>query len=90
MAATDTAKDKVDVSDIPANRPESQEMANAIENATKALEEKAEVLSRIQSARVLCTLLIENGSGSRAQVEWVRTYLPRKKRKTGEDGDEDE
>lgn len=87
MAATDTTK--IDVSDIPANRPESQELATCIENASKALEQKAEILSSIQGARLLSTLLIQNGSGSRAQVEWVRTYLPRKKRRVNGEDDED-
>lgn len=87
MAATDTTK--IDVSDIPANRPESQELATCIVNATKALEQKFEILATIQSSRLLSTLLIENGSGSRAQVEWVRTYLPRKKRRVNGDEDED-
>lgn len=79
---------EVDVTDIPTSQPESMELANCIQNATTALEEKAEVLSRIQSARMLSTLLIQNGSGSREQVAWVRFYLPRKTRKAN--GVEDE
>ena len=71
----------IDVSDIPEDRPESVELRNCIEKAAQGLEEKAEVLARIQSARQLSTLLIENGSGSREQVAWVRQFLPRKKRK---------
>jgi hypothetical protein len=78
------------VDDIAADAPESVELQNTIENANTLLGEKAEVLGKIQSARVLSTLLIENGSGSREQAAWVRFYLPRKKRK-GEDGEtEDE
>jgi hypothetical protein len=80
---------EVDVSDIPDDRPESVELANCIDNANHALEEKAEVLSRIQSARMLSTLLIQNNSGSQEQVRWVRFHLPRKTRKTnGVDEDE--
>lgn len=85
-----TEAPQVDVSDIPADRPESQELTNCIEKASSALERKAEVLAEIQSARQLSTLLIENGSGSREQVEWVRTYLPRKKRKTNGESDDEE
>jgi hypothetical protein len=78
----------IDVSDIPEDRPDSVELRNCIENAAQGLEEKAEVLARIQSARQLSTLLIQNGSGSREQVAWVRQFLPRKKRKVnGEDVD---
>lgn len=75
---------------VPANSPESVELANCIEKANVALAEKAEVLARIQSSRELATLLTQNGSGSREQVEWVLTYLPRKKRKAGEAEDEAE
>jgi hypothetical protein len=75
------------VDDIPTDAPESVELGNTIENASGLLEQKAEVLAKIQSARVLSTLLIENGSGSREQAAWVRFYLPRKKRK-GEDVDD--
>lgn len=73
---------EVDVSDIATDAPESVELANCIDNAGRALDEKSEVLSRIQSARMLSTLLIQNGSGSREQVAWVRFYLPRKTRKS--------
>lgn len=78
------------VNDIPNDQVESAELANCIQNANSALAEKAEVLSRIQSARMLSTLLVENGSGSRDQVAWVRFYLPRKTRKTNGVTDEEE
>jgi len=90
---TQTAKEQAELeliaqvqSEIPADRPESVELQNAIERANVALGEKADILARIQSARELATLLIENGSGSQDQVVWVRTFLPRKTRKS--DGSE--
>lgn len=92
---TQTAKDQALAeltaqvnAEIPADNPESVELQNAIERANVALDEKASILARIQSARELATLLIENGSGSQAQVLWVRQYLPRKTR--NKDGAEDE
>lgn len=78
------------VDDIAQDAPESVELGNTIDNAATLLEQKAEVLAKIQSARVLSTLLIENGSGSRDQAAWVRFYLPRKKRSGAADEDEAE
>lgn len=76
------------VDDIPADRPDDVSLENTINNAVALLDQKAEVLAKVQSARVLSTLLIENGSGSREQAAWVRFYLPRKKRKGEDEGDE--
>jgi hypothetical protein len=73
---------------VPADRPEDATLAQAILIANKELEEKAEVLGRLQSSRMLTTLLVEKGVGSREQVLWVKQYLPRKKRKSN--GAEDE
>lgn len=71
----------VDVSDIPEDNPESVELANCIARANTLLEQKAVVLAGIQECRELGTLLTRTGSGSREQVAWIRTYLPRKSRK---------
>lgn len=80
------------VDDIPANRPSDTTFENAIEKAAEALDEKAQVLAKIQDARQLATLLINMGSGDREQVAWARFYLPRKKRRTqnGEEVDVDD
>jgi hypothetical protein len=77
----DTEPEPVDVSDIPEDNPGSEELATLIERAAQLLDDKAEILAQLQSARQLASLLVENGSGSREQVAWVRTRLPRKKRR---------
>jgi hypothetical protein len=79
---------QVDVTDVPADRPESAELATTIQRANTLIEQKQEVLASLQQARELATLLIANGSGSREQVAWVRQYLPRKQRKTNGNGAE--
>lgn len=79
----DTPAEKIDVSDIPANRPADPTLAKAIETAKERLERKASVLAEVQNSRNLTTLLLGDNLGSRDQVLWVRTYLPRKQRKNG-------
>lgn len=80
----DTPKvEEIDVSDIPANRPADPTLAKAIETAKERLERKASVLAEVQNSRNLTTLLLGDNLGSREQVLWVRTYLPRKQRKNG-------
>lgn len=71
-------------SSVPANRPEDPTLAKAIETARERLERKAAILAEVQNSRQLTTLLVNDNLGSRDQVVWVRTYLPRKERKNGE------
>ncbi len=77
----------VDVSDVPSNRPESTDLGNAIARANELIEQKAAVLADLQAVRQYCTLAITAGNGSRDQVQWVRFYLPRKKRKEKNDAE---
>jgi hypothetical protein len=78
----------VDVSDIPEDRPEDPTLTVAINAANERLERKAALLREIQDSRQLCDLLVKSDVGSREQVLWVRTYMPRKLRKTtGTDGE---
>lgn len=74
----------VDVSDIPEDRPEDATLVVAISAANERLERKAAILREIQDSRQLCDLLIKSDVGSREQVLWVRTYLPRKTRTNAE------
>lgn len=78
------------VADIPADRPESVELANAINTARSLLEQKKDVLAKLQEAREYSTMSVNMGNGSPEQVAWVRFYLPRKKRSTGSDNGADE
>lgn len=70
--------------EVPNNRPEDPTLAKAIDTARERLERKAAILAEVQNSRQLTTLLIGDNLGSRDQVEWVKTYLPRKARKAGE------
>lgn len=78
----------VTVDDIPTDREDSVELTNTINRANDLITEKLDVLKRLQSARILAHMLIENESGSQEQVKWVREHLPRKTKK--DNGDETE
>jgi hypothetical protein len=81
----------LDVSDVPADRPDDPTVAQKIEFATKVLGEKATVLGKIGTVRNLLHALIETESGSQDQAAWVRFHLPRKIRtKSGTEVDADE
>jgi hypothetical protein len=84
---TQTEPTVVDVSDIPEDRPYDETLAKVIESANAALEAKATILAKLQTARQASTVLVGMDVGSREQVAWVRTHLPRKMRKGTTDGD---
>lgn len=79
---------KFTVDDIPADNPEDATVAQKIDQAILLLEERKTLNEKVSKVRELLTLLTETGSGSREQVAWVRFFLPRKTRKTGNGGEE--
>lgn len=67
------------------NDDEDATLSVLIADAAANLEAKATVLANLQESRIVTTLLVNRGVGSEAQRAWVKAYLPRKERKSGED-----